>query len=370
MKSRLSFLALAVLFLFNFTSTALTAEVDRQIQETAEVSEGMAFELEHGDGHVTITPWQKDEVSIDVRYHYEFSGIGVDEGDYDFSLDITQRGNTLVVKGVEERPKRQLFSNSERHEYSYKISAPAYLLLDIQGDDGNVTIREWENNVSVQGDDGDFLLSSIKADRVDLSIGDGDMLVTGVTANLDISGDDGEVELSQIRGDVNIDINDGDAELRDIQGSVTFSGDDGNFTLTNSTAANCRIDVNDGDVTIGQSSGSFTIDGDDARVRIDEVEADQLNVDIGDADVWAYLLPTNDTSVIIQTEDGDVELRLAENVSADITIETDGGSIDQELASISDLREGDGWFTGVLNGGDGNIRIETEDGDIHVQEGL
>jgi DUF4097 and DUF4098 domain-containing protein YvlB len=370
MKTRLSFLVLAVFFLFSFASVALTAEVDRHIQETAEVSEGMAFELEHGDGHVTITPWEKDEVSVDVRYHYEFSGIGVDEGDYDFSLDVTQRGNTLVIRGVEERPKRQLFANSDRHEYSYKISAPAYLLLDIQGDDGNVTIREWENNVSVQGDDGDFLLSSIKADRVDLSIGDGDMLVTGITANMDISGDDGEVELSQIRGDVNIEINDGDAELRDIQGSVTFSGDDGNFTLSNSTAENCRIDLNDGDVTIGQSSGNFTIDGDDARVRIDEVEAEQLNIDIGDADVWAYLLPASDTSVSIQTEDGDVELRLGDNVSADITLETDGGSIDQELTAITDLREGDGWFTGVLNGGEGNIRIETEDGDIHVQEGL
>ncbi len=370
MNSRYLHILFGTIVLLFFTSSVYSAEVEKQLQESVDVKEGMTFELIHGDGHVTITPWDRDEIRIDVKYHYEFTGIGVDDGDYDFQLDINERGNSVQVEGVENRPRRQLFANTKRIAYAYKISAPPYLILDLTGDDGNVTIREWENNITINGDDGDFLLSGIKAKMVNLTAGDGDMLLTGVNANLEVSIDDGDAELSQIRGDITINAEDGDLTIRNAEGTMFLNMDDGDISLSEVKTLTCRIDTEDGDVTIGQSTGSFTIDGDDARIRIDEVEAEQLNVEVGDADVWAYLLPADNIDVTIQTEDGDVELHLAPNFSANITLETDGGSIDQELESISDIREGDGWFTAVMNDGEGTVRVETEDGDIRIEEGL
>lgn len=357
-------------FLLFLPNTSLAVEVNKHLQESVDVSQGMALQLEHGDGHVTITPWEKDVVDIDVTYRYEFTGIGVNAEDYDFTLEVNQQDNTVAVRGVEVRPNRQLFVSSRRHEYAYKISAPAYLLLDIRGDDGNVTVRNWRNDVTLRGDDGSILLSNINADNLDISSNDGDMFLTDLTGNLTLQSDDGELELSGIRGDISLDVNDGDVEMNNIQGALSVSADDGNTIISDSRISEARIQTNDGDVRIGRSSGNFTINGDDARVRLDEVRAGRLELNLGDGNVWTYLLAAENMDVNIRTEDGDVELRLAKDVSTELILESQSGNIDQEFTDISDVRQGEDWFTGILNNGKGSIRVRTDGGDIHARTGL
>lgn len=371
MKSRLyPALVFVSFFVLSTANFSLAVEVDKHLQESMDVSQGITLQLEHGDGHVTITPWEKDVVDVDVTYHYEFTGIGVNAEEYDFNLEVGQQGNTVVVRGVEERPKRQFLVSSRRHEYSYKISAPAYLSLDIRGDDGNVTARNWRNDITIENDDGSILLSNIRANDVSISMNDGDMLLTDLNANLDVQCDDGKLELSRVQGDLSFEINDGDVEMTGIQGAIRLNADDGNTIISDSRISDARIRTNDGDVRIGSCSGNFTINGDDARIRIDEVSAGRLDIETEDADVWAYLLSAEDMDVDIRTEDGDVALRLAPDISAEIILETDDGGINPEFTIISDVRQGDDWFTGILGGGEGSIRIQTEDGDIQVQDGL
>jgi len=357
-------------FLFSHPNISLAVEVNKHLQESVDVSQGMTLQLEHGDGHVTITPWEKDVVDIEVTYRYEFTGIGVNAEEYDFNLEVNRQGNTVAVRGAEDRPNRQLFISSQRHEYAYHISAPAYLVLDIHGDDGNVTVRNWRNDVTLRGDDGSILLSNINAGNLNISGNDGDMFLTDLTGNLTLQSDDGELELSGIRGDISVDVNDGDVEMNNIQGALRVTADDGNTSLSDSEISDGRIRTNDGDVRVGRSSGNFTISGDDARVRLDEVSASRLEIDIGDGDVWTYLLAAENMDVNIRTEDGDIELRLANDIAAELILESEDGNIDQEFTDISDVRQGEDWFTGILNNGGGSIRVRTDGGDIRVRTGL
>jgi len=362
--------AIIIALVLLFVGTTNAIEVDKSFQESIDVENGMSLQIEHGDGHVTITPWERDVVEIDVTYRYRFTGIGVNEEDYDFNLEVNQRGNTAVIRGVETRPQRQLLTSSNRIEYSYRISAPSYLFLEMHGDDGNITLRNWRNDITLEEDDGRIVLSNIQANSMEISVSDGDMFLTNIRSDLSIQNDDGTLELNSYQGALTIDNNDGDIELSEISGSLTINGDDGDITISESTDLDTEIQTEDGVVNVSQSSGNFTINGDDVRIRLDEVRASRLNINSGDEDIWTYLLPADNMAVNIRTEDGDVEIHLANGVSAEIILETDDGNIEQDLPNLTDIRQGDDWFTGIMNDGNGNIRVDTEDGDIYVQEGL
>jgi DUF4097 and DUF4098 domain-containing protein YvlB len=313
------------------TVPALAEDLDRDFHKSFDVKQGAVLHLEHGDGDVTITSWDKDMVDVEVHYRAEVKSPGAG-GKVHFDVQFDQSGNTIKVIG-EERIRGSLgFRYFRRYEYTYDVRAPRYVKLDLEGEDGDVDIRNWRAAIDCTLEDGDVELEDVISARTHVELEDGDVTIRGLEGELILDAEDGEVELSRCK------------------------------------LSRCRIGMEDGDLTVRQSEGDFEIDSEDGDINFYESRAGELEIGGSDGDIDLNLLKSNDVDWDISTEDGDVSIDLESGISAAFTIQTEDGHIRLDIPDASDLREKRHRASGEIHGGQGRIRIDTAAGDITLRE--
>lgn len=247
------FMAGAVLAMSFLVLPAGAEEIDREFHETFEVNEGMRLRLVHGDGDVTIEPWERNVLEVDVKYHAEVTILGLGRKDADFVVDFDQRGDEISVIGRETgRGGFHIGINtSRRHDYTYTIKAPSFLELELEGDDGEVLIEGWRADVEVQSDDGDVTLSDVRTERVSVEIEDGDFVARDMETELFLTADDGDMSISGCAiswGRIRFE--DGDLEMDDCVGDFDVAADDGSVRMNGIETSELDVRADDGDVRL------------------------------------------------------------------------------------------------------------------------
>ncbi|MDX1385590.1 MAG: hypothetical protein R3190_18200, partial [Thermoanaerobaculia bacterium] len=107
---------------------AFAKVVERDFHRTFEVGAGDRLHLVHGDGDVTIEPWDRPELDVVVRFRAEFTRVGIG-GETDFEVDFRQSGSTVHVVGREKGWSTVGLFYSRDLEYVYVVRAPASLAL-------------------------------------------------------------------------------------------------------------------------------------------------------------------------------------------------------------------------------------------------
>ena len=312
--------------------TAVAGEMVRKnYHETFPVEPDARLRLLHGDGDVTIRPWERNEIEVTVRYRAEYSSLGVGD-ESRFRVEFRHDGNEVEV--IEERRTGGFFGFrlQRTHEYTYTIHAPAGTSLDLDGDDGDVDIEGWRARIDLSLDDGDVRLRDVKAEETTIELGDGSLDIERHEGDLDVTADDGDVS---------------------VDGAVT---------------ASCAIRVEDGDVHISRSEGDFRIDTDDGEIRLRDTAARRLRIETGDGDIDLALLPVDGVDYSIDTDDGDVDLALPPGFSAVYTVDVDDGSIRISLPGETETNRRRHRVSGTLGDGNGQIRISGQDGRIRIRE--
>jgi len=269
--------------------------IDKTFHQTFAVKEGDRLVLEHGDGNVSVTAWDRDEIDVEVRFHAEVKRIGI--GSYpDFEVEFGQKDGTVTV-----REKRRggvtigLLHYSSMERYSYVVKAPAYIALQTSGEDGDVGIEGWRGQIECHLEDGD-----LEIDRSSIPEG--------------------------------------------------------------------RLSLEDGDVTVSDSEGDFGVQVSDGSVSFRRVSSGNLRVRTEDGDVDLELAPRGSIDWDVQSGDGDVTLQFGQGASAAYKIDTEDGRIRLDLPDAAfGLKHADS-AEGKIGGGQGRIRIRTEDGDVEVAQ--
>jgi DUF4097 and DUF4098 domain-containing protein YvlB len=306
-------------------------QVNKDYHETFKVAEGHRLLLVHGDGDVTITPWDRDEVDVVVHYRANVTKIGPGKVG-DFEVEFSQEGKTLRVIGKEGDSFAVGFLSRHEYEYTYKIQAPSYLQLELRGDDGDVSIRDWRAPISCDLDDGDVDINGVQAPKTKVSLEDGNLQIAGLEGDLVVEGEDGAVDLRDCR-----------------------------FGL-------CRVEGEDGEVRIEDCEGSFELETEDGDQDAQRVLAHRFETRTEDGDIELDLRRSDDLDLEVETGDGDVTVGLAPGFSLRFDVETDGGSIRVHLPSATFGENEDDHVTGQQQGGQGRLRIRTDDGDVRLRE--
>lgn len=310
--------------------SAMTQTIDKHIHESFKVEPGMRLLLKHGDGDVTISPWEKNEIDIEIVYQARFSGVGNIEPD-DFSVDFRRRDNEIRIEGREPNV-RMGFGSYRVKEYSYTIKAPVYLALHIDGVDGDVRIDDWQQTL-------------------DLKTVDGDIQVHGVLAD--------EVKVKSV---------DGTLELIGIEAELHAKTVDGRLSIDNSNMLRCYAKSVDGSISVANSRGEFLLDTVDGDVDLDDVEATRLESQSSDGSFRADLLKTDDFDGFIRTGDGHVRIRLQRGFSVRLDVRTGDGNIRTNLSELEDVDEDKDRLRGSIHGGAGRLVVQTGDGNINLSE--
>lgn len=329
LRIRTSLLLLAPALLLFVAPPAAAKRIDREIRESFPLAEGDRLDLRSGDGDVSVEPWEKNELEIVVRYLGDYSKAGFSGGTDDFEAEMVREGRTIRAEGREPGGGFSFgFVSSRVEEYRWTVRAPAWLEIDLDGDDGDVRITGWRGRLDLRVDDGDVTL-------------------------LDVSGDDLRLELE-----------DGDLEVRRFEGALRASLDDGDIRLEECRGT-FRLATEDGDLSITGGGGSFEIATDDGDLRVAELAAERLIVRMADGEMRASLT-TPAPTVEVRTDDGDVDLRLPAEASVRLVLRSEDGGIDLD-ASVAGLARDERQVTGSLGGGEGEVRVETNGGRVRFE---
>lgn len=321
---------LAVLSIASASAAAAT-EVERSFDKRFDVKPGARLVLTHGDGELTITPWDEDAISVEVRYRVHFRRVGLGT-DPDLDVRFEQDGDVVRVLGKEQSSGGVGFFSKDTVEHSYRVKAPPYVELDIAGDDGDVEIEGFEGRISIRNDDGDVHLRRIRSPEVSLEMEDGDL------------------------------------EIEDLEGPLEITIDDGNVEVSDCKCEKAEIEAEDGEIQVESCEGSFKVSTDDGDMELERITAGEMELSTGDGRIEAEVTAAAAAFRIeASSDDGDVVLKLGPGVSADYEVTTDGGRIEVETSG-----EGGGRFhkraTGKIGDGGGRIHVTTNDGNVTLRQ--
>jgi len=325
------------IFLFIFfcgSGVGSAEEINKNFHQSFTVKAGDLLSLRFGDGNVTITPWEKDILDVSVRFRADIDVVGIKLGGREtFDVEFRQSGDTVSVTGKEPSGGTIGFYNEKVHEYVYEIHAPRAIRLDLEGDDGDVTINDWAAEIEIRVDDGDVQLKDIAGERTV------------------VRGEDGDVNIEKLTGD------------------LTVMMDDGDLTLVACDLRSCRVEGEDGNVTARQSGGSFDITVDDGNVVLERTKAQELKINTADGDIEVDLLagPTLDGE--LRTDDGDIRIDFEKGFPVSFQATADEADyIEVDLEDIESYKEDRRSKSGSINGGMGRLSVLTSDGDITIRE--
>lgn len=323
---------IATLILTMSVAPAMAKDIDQTFEKTFDVEKGDRLFLQHGDGDVVVNPWDRAQIEVHVRYRAEIKVLGLGRDDADFVVDFEQSGGVIRVVGRETGRSGFTigFRSSHQFEYLYTVNAPPWIELELNGDDGDVSISDWAADIDVTLDDGDVTLKRLTSARVAIEI------------------EDGDVHAEQLVGELFVRSDDGDVYLADSQ--LTWG----------------RFRLQDGSLSIDDCSGDIDAVTDDGQVRMRRLTAGEVEVTSQDGDIELDLIGSATMEVDVESDDGDVEIDLPERASLSFEIYTGAGRVDLRGGALDDVEEGRRRASGVLGGGEGRLRIRTKDGNVRV----
>jgi len=311
-------------------SPALAREIDKDFHETFDVSEGVVLRLSYGDGDVTITPWDQDVIDVVVHYRADVTAVGFGT-EPDFDVEFRQSDNRVTVRGIEGTTSGvYFFRATNEYEYTYTIKAPSYVLLHLEGDDGDMELSGWRADIECRVDDGDVTFSDV------------------------------------INGNTEIWIEDGAVRLAELSGDLVVRGDDGDIAITNSTLTQALFALEDGDIRISDSEGNFDATVDDGDVSLSRVTTSVVDVRGEDGSVNLDITSDVDIHVNVTTDDGDVTIRLGKELSFQYLVTMDDGRVDINLDGETEAESGEHRMSGRVGSGGGLVRVSTADGSVKL----
>jgi DUF4097 and DUF4098 domain-containing protein YvlB len=258
---------------------------------TVSLRRGDRVELRDLGGEVTVQAWD--------RATMEISGEDLDARE----VRVSRTNGAVSV-----RPGGR---QGRRVDVSVTLRVPAWVALDLQGRDLDVSITGVSGPVSVRNVSGDIRVS-------------------GTSGDLDLSSVEGEIDVTDARGSV----------------SAHSRGDDVRLT---------RVV---GDVDAGTGSGD---------VRLEQVHAASVRAETLDGDVYFAGPMVKGGRYSFSVHDGDATLVIPRTTGAHVRVATFDGEFSSDFPVTVQHYTGEGRFEFTIGDGGAEASVEVFDGEIRVQ---
>ena len=283
----------ALILISVLLTTNLFAQTDEyHLDEVYPIDAGGTINLVSDDADVWITGSDRDDVRIIVDYRLTVKGLSIGQSD-EFEMIVEQRNGDLYIR---EKPRDigvSFMIGESEEDYTIEIQVPHDVHLDIDGDDGEYEIVSIDGSLRADVDDSEFRIADCNGGDFDFSMDDGRLEMDGGNGRLRIEADDGDVRIDGgAFTDISAESDDSDIEI------TTSLYDNGNY----------RFEMDDGDLTLNITGGGgeFNIDHDNADVHTTRHFEEMRD----DEDLAIYRLMGGNARVKIESDDGDINLRV------------------------------------------------------------
>jgi DUF4097 and DUF4098 domain-containing protein YvlB len=340
-------------------------------EKTFPVFPGGLLKMQGIRGDVSVQPWEKAEVKIEVVHHIEV--LTEDEARalaQKIETRYEKNENTILIEGSNVH-KKSMASD-------YDIWVPRKFNCDISIEGGDLVLEGIEGKADVEIGGGDSQISNIAGPLV-LSTGGGDVSIEGCTkdVNIELGGGDlsvsmvkeavkiqsggGDIEIEACEGPVSVELGGGDVEIRKITKDVTCKLGGGEASIS-SIGGFVNCEVGGGSIEVMDAAGAIT-----AKTGAGEIEVKITGAERPES-----------ASVFIETGMGDLEITLPASIKATIDAVNFRfyGDSDEEIDSDFPLKitksEGFGdksiQASGDINGGGAKISLRAHGGSITIRK--
>lgn len=181
----------------------------------------------------------------------------------------------------------------------------------------------------------DLSLSAPADIPVAIETGNGDVTVDGTRQTVDVATSNGYIAVDGVTGAVTAESDNGDVSVRRVRGAV-------------------RVETDNGDVELDGIDGAVSVESDNGRVEGTGLESARVDVETSNGAVSLAVL-TRPAHIAIETDNGNVELRLPDEGAYAVETSTDNGRV--EVGVRTDPAA------------DARIMVATDNGDIAVTHG-
>lgn len=310
---------------------AYAKHIDKEFRHVFPAAPGTALHLVYGDGKVQVISWEKDSVDVALSYRADVQKVGWGN-DPDFNVTFRQIGSTLEVIGKQTGGSAVGFLSITHEDYRVLVHAPPVVILDFDGEDGEVTLEAWRADITLKLKDGKATLRDVVAGQVRVALEDGRVTLDGIHADVFLRGENGKTELEDV------EIPKGNLHLED------------------------------GDLTITNARGSFDVDLEDGDLHMTRSRLDDASIHTEEGDVDLDLLASPHFDLDVFTRSGSVRIGLESGSSVRYSAETKGGRLRVSLPGATGTHESKDRVSGDWNGGDGRLRVITIDGPVDLRQ--
>ena len=393
-------------FMFNQDLVSAIAEESK----TLNVDSPITLRVQDDAGDVTIVGGEGEKIEINiVKTGYAPTQARANEDLKNIKYQIKQDGDVITVTYDLSR-----ISTKDVDTVDFIITAPSEMAVEVNTGMGEVNVSDTNGKVTIFNDFGDVIVENIegalnvetKSGRVEASS------VNAGSTNIELFSGFGNVSLEKAYGkDVKLGSSSGGLEMNDVRasGDIEMFTDFGDTYFNSGSANLLTIETKTGRVTLGKlnllgiltvrdgfgeidleqvnatsydletDSGSITVDG--ARGQI-KAHSEFGSVTIKNAENATVDLNTKSGSIDFEGSLGDgphnilsgfgeIRITIPADSALNVELKTDFGSIQFDIP-ITVTLTGDGnigknYQTGTINGGGGQLIVETGSGGISIK---
>lgn len=351
---------------FDLRNISSVLEESKTLKVSAE--EPVTLNVMNDSGDVTVRGGDVETVQVDaVKTAYDSSQSRADAEVKTIKYTIEQAGNAITIRY--EIPDSMNFNN-KINTVDFIVTVPENTSVEVRANSGSIELSRIVGTVDIGSDFGNTTLENIEgAVTVDSQSGAirASQLEAG-SKDIVLATDFGEVTLERASGrNLNVDSQSGSLKLSDIRltANLVAGTDFGEITLAKVSADSYELDSN---------SGSITVDGGKSRIR---AYTDFGSINISNATSATLDLLTKSGSIdfagslgegphSLHSDFGAITLTLPANSAFDVDLSTDFGQISSDIPVTVTGDIDEQHQVGTLNGGGGDLKVETKSGNVYI----
>ena len=310
---------------------------------------GAELYIDVEQGHIEVRTGSSNEVTVTVT---------VNRGTVDetMNLEFNDRNGLEIL--ATDMP-----ASGRNIEIGFEIEAPTDMDLRIETGGGHVQVDDVNGMVTIGSGGGHMELRDVGGDA-EIRTGGGHIEIGHVEGGLIVKTGGGHISVDEVGSDLLVKTGGGHIEVGDVGGEVEAKTAGGHISLgrvmgpidLDSSGGHIEVDGSAGDARIQTAGGGVTL-----RAMEGYVEA---STNVGDMEV--ELAHGNSQGCDLDTDDGDIELRVPATEGYQIEARAHGGTVKTRMAVQG--QASNGRLEGTIGSGGALVKLRTGDGDIFISE--
>ena len=328
-----------------------------------DVPSGSSIEIINRYGAVEVTASDEDRISVDVAK----TVIASDE------KQAEELSKVLMYSIVEESGRYRVISNFNRDQNglrgrrlktSLTVRVPKKASVSINNRYGVVEVTDLTGDQQVENGFGATMLSRISG-AIDIKNRNDRVVVEDINGPATISNEFGNVEVRRVAGKLDLKHRNGSIDIEEIKGDTKVKNEFGSITAK-SIQGSLSIDARMTSVDVTNVENNVTVENQFQYVNLENVKG-TVSVENRNGNVEISYAESPRNSIRVDNKFGEVKLVLPSSSSFSIDARTRFASIStdfEELTRRDDPQRN--TLTGQIGSGGPEIRIENQNGNIHV----